>query len=174
MSSGAYDECRARVCRSGAVHTREEAELNHMSTKSPESPVKVVLYSSNSALREDVRLAVGRKAGANLPVIEWTEVATAWALQKQLDQGGVDLAIVDGESQPIGGLGLARQFKNEVFNCPPFLVITGRPQDAWLAAWSQADGAVPAPVDPVEVSTAVEELVTAWISSSRRPREDAM
>ena len=39
----------------------------------------------------------------------------------------------------VGGLGLARQLKNEIFDCPPIIVLTGRPQDSWLAAWSQAD-----------------------------------
>ena len=57
--------------------------------------------------------------------------------------------MLDGEATPIGGLGLCRQLKNEIFHCPPILVLTGGPQDGWLAAWSQADLAVPHPLDPI-------------------------
>lgn len=128
-------------------------------------PVRVVLYSSNSLTRENVRLAVGRRAAADLPVIEWHEAATEWAVLGELDTGQVDLLIADGESQPCGGLGVCRQVKNEVYKCPPVLVLTGRPQDAWLAAWSQADAAVPHPLDPLEVSRAVEELVRARVEA---------
>jgi hypothetical protein len=38
------------------------------------------------------------------------------------------------------------------------LVLTGRPQDAWLATWSRADFAVPHPLDPVAVAEAVAGL----------------
>jgi len=37
-------------------------------------------------------------------------------------------------------------------------VLTGRPQDGWLAAWSQADLAVPHPLDPIALTRAVAEL----------------
>ena len=46
-------------------------------------------------------------------------------------------------------MGLCRQLKNEIFRLPAVLVLTGRPQDGWLAAWSQADLAVPHPLDPI-------------------------
>ena len=36
----------------------------------------------------------------------------------QLDQGGLDLVILDGEAQPTGGMGLARQFKYEYRRLP--------------------------------------------------------
>jgi hypothetical protein len=38
------------------------------------------------------------------------------------------------------------------------LVLTGRPQDGWLATWSLADLAVPHPLDPIAVANAVAEL----------------
>ncbi len=76
----------------------------------------------------------------------------------EVEGGGFDVLILDGESSPIGGLGLAKQLKNEIFDCPPILVLTGRPQDAWLAAWSQADLAVPHPLDPIALAHAVADL----------------
>jgi hypothetical protein len=55
-------------------------------------------------------------------------------------------------------MGLCRQLKDEIFSCPPVLVLTGRPQDGWLAAWSRADLAVPHPLDPMAVAGALAEL----------------
>ena len=66
-----------------------------------------------------------------------------------MDAGGVDLAILDGEAVPAGGMGIAKQLKDEIYQCPPVLVLTGRPQDAWLATWSRAEAAVPHPIDPL-------------------------
>ena len=56
-----------------------------------------------------------------------------------MDTGAIDLAILDGEAVPAGGMGIARQLKDEIYQCPPVLVLTGRPQDAWLATWSRAE-----------------------------------
>ena len=66
-----------------------------------------------------------------------------------LDAGGVDVAMLDGEATPAGGMGICRQLKDEIYRCPPVLVLTGRPQDGWLATWSRADAAVPHPLDPI-------------------------
>jgi DNA-binding response OmpR family regulator len=71
----------------------------------------------------------------------------------------VDLCILDGEAVPAGGLGICRQIKDEIFRCPPVLVLIGRPQDGWLATWSRADGVVTHPLDPIVVANAVAALV---------------
>ena len=72
-----------------------------------------------------------------------------------MDAGGIDLAILDGEAVPAGGMGIAKQLKDEIYQCPPVLVLTGRPQDAWLATWSRAEAAVPHPIDPIQLAEAV-------------------
>jgi hypothetical protein len=56
-------------------------------------------------------------------------------------------------------MGLARQLKDEVYHCPPVLVLVARPQDAWLATWSRADAAVAAPVDPVALAETATTLL---------------
>ena len=71
------------------------------------------------------------------------------------------MLVLDGEAVPLGGMGMCRQLKNEIFDCPPVLVLTGRPQDGWLAAWSQADAVVPHPLDPSALSRAVAGLAPA-------------
>jgi len=75
------------------------------------------------------------------------------------DKKSADIFILDGEAVPEGGLGLARQLKDELFNCPPILVITGRAEDAWLAGWSRADGVVTHPIDPFTIAATVGNLL---------------
>lgn len=130
--------------------------MNSTSTKEP--TLRVLLYSSNADTRAAVRLAIGRRPAADLPAVEWRECATVPAAVALADAGGLDLMILDGEAQPYGGIGLCRQLKNEIYRCPPVLVLTGRPQDAWLAAWSQADAAVPHPLDPFVLADTVADL----------------
>jgi DNA-binding response OmpR family regulator len=120
--------------------------------------LSILLYSSNANTREQVRLAVGRRPAADLPAVSWLECATMPAVLEAVDAGGQDLLILDGEASPAGGMGLCKQLKDEIYNCPPVLVLTGRPQDAWLATWSRADFAVPHPLDPVAVVEAVALL----------------
>jgi CheY-like chemotaxis protein len=121
-------------------------------------PLAVLLYSDDKDTRAQVRLAVGKRVAADLPPLVWTEVATQPALLAQVDNHTFDVLILDGETAPSGGLGLCKQLKDEKYECPPVLVLTGRPQDAWLATWSRADAAVPHPLDPRALSEAVAGL----------------
>ena len=120
--------------------------------------LSVLLYSDDIATRDAVRIAVGRRPARDVEVTTWLECATAAAVIEAVETGDFDLLVLDGEAAPVGGLGLCRQLKSEIFSCPPVLVLTGRPQDGWLAAWSQADLAVPHPLDPIAVAGAVAEL----------------
>ncbi|HEY8882797.1 MAG TPA: hypothetical protein VIM47_05315 [Dermatophilaceae bacterium] len=120
--------------------------------------LSVLLYSDDIATRDAVRIAVGRRPARDVEVTTWLECATAAAVIEAVETGEFDLLVLDGEAAPVGGLGLCRQLKSEIFGCPPVLVLTGRPQDGWLAAWSQADLAVPHPLDPIAVAGAVAEL----------------
>ncbi|MFJ7042416.1 hypothetical protein ACIQVC_03345 [Streptomyces sp. NPDC101112] len=119
----------------------------------------VLVYSDDSNTREQVRLATGRRPAPDVPFVEFLECATPAAVVKELDKGGIDVCVLDGEAVPMGGMGLCRQIKDEVFQCPPVLLLIGRPQDAWLATWSRADGAVTLPVDPVEFASALASLL---------------
>jgi DNA-binding response OmpR family regulator len=131
---------------------------------SSERPLKVLVYSDDRTTRESVRLALGKRPAADLPTLEYVECATEPAVIKTMDKGGIDLAILDGEAVPAGGLGIARQLKDEIFNCPPILVLTGRPQDAWLATWSRAEAAVSHPIDPVRLAEVTAELLRAVVA----------
>jgi DNA-binding response OmpR family regulator len=119
----------------------------------------VLVYSDDAAVRASVIAALGRRPAADLPLVECLEFATEPAIVRRLDAGGVDLAILDGEAVPSGGMGIARRMKNEIYNAPPVLLLLGRPQDAWLATWSQAEAVIPHPIDPVLLAQAAAALL---------------
>lgn len=125
------------------------------------APLHILVYSDNPRTREQVRLALGKRVHPELPELDYVEVATAPTVISRMDAGGIDLAILDGEATPAGGMGVAKQLKDEIANCPPVLVLTGRPDDAWLASWSQAEAAVPHPIDPIRLVDAVVSLLRA-------------
>ncbi len=118
----------------------------------------VLLYSDDRATRDAVRVNIGRRPARDVEVVAWRECATAAAVIEAVENQSFDLLILDGEATPVGGLGLCRQLKSEIFECPPILVLLGRPQDGWLATWSLADMAVPHPLDPIALASAVAEL----------------
>jgi DNA-binding NarL/FixJ family response regulator len=119
----------------------------------------VLVYSDDVDTRERVKLAVGRRPAPGLPRVQWLECATEPAVIAAMDAGEVDVAVLDGEATPAGGMGIARQLKDEIFRCPPILVLTGRVQDNWLAAWSRAEAAVSHPLDPFVLAEAVADLM---------------
>ncbi|MVA77356.1 hypothetical protein GC722_15195 [Auraticoccus sp. F435] len=125
------------------------------------APLRVVVYSDDRLVREQVRLALGTRVARDLPPVRVVEVATPRALLQTMDAGGVALAILDGEASPAGGLGMARQLKDEITRCPPVLVLVARQQDAWLATWSRAEAALPYPLDPVRLPVVAAELLRA-------------
>ncbi|MCX4663313.1 hypothetical protein GT204_08985 [Streptomyces sp. SID4919] len=119
----------------------------------------VLVYSDDAGTREQVRLATGRRPATDVPEVQFIECATLPAVLKELDRGGVDVCVLDGEAVPAGGMGVCRQIKDEIFRCPPVLLLIGRPQDAWLATWSRAEAAVTLPVEPVEFAHALAGLL---------------
>jgi len=127
------------------------------------SMIRVLVYSDDSEVRQQVMIGLGRRVHPDLPELEYVEVATEPVVWQQLDAGLIDLAILDGEATPAGGMGIARQMKDEVYQAPPTLVLTGRPQDNWLATWSRADAAVSHPLDPIELADAVIRLLRSRV-----------
>lgn len=124
-----------------------------------EKNLNVLIYSDDATVREAVKLALGSRPAPELPRINFVECATEPVVIRQMDSGTIDLAILDGEAAPAGGLGICRQLKDEIFNCPPVLVLTGRPADGWLATWSRAEAAVPHPIDPVVLAETAATLI---------------
>ena len=86
--------------------------------------LKIALYSDDSSVRSSVITALGKQISPDLGAHKILEFATAKALRMAVDSGAnFDLFILDGEAVPEGGLGVAKQLKDEVFNCGVVIVL---------------------------------------------------
>jgi DNA-binding response OmpR family regulator len=135
------------------------------------SRVAILLYSDDSTVRASVRSALGTKLSPGHADNEIFEFATAAALHAFIDarpSGQVaDLIILDAEAVPEGGMGIARALKDEVFQCPPVLLLVARADDAWLAAWSRAEAVVMHPIDPFTFAQSAAALLADHADRSR-------
>jgi len=133
----------------------------------PAGPLRVLVYSDDRNTRRQVLASLGTRPDIDLPPIEYTECATEPMVIATVDAQRFDLLVLDGEAAPAGGMGIARQLKDEIFGCPPILVLIGRPQDAWLATWSRADAVVPHPLEPVALARSAAALLRRRATISR-------
>ena len=126
----------------------------------------MLVYSDNATTRERVLMGLGTRPDPDLLALEFVEVATAPMVTATIAAGGIDLAVLDGEAAPAGGMGIAKELRDEFDPCPPIVLLIGRPDDAWLAKWSQADAAVPHPVDPLQLAAAVVPMLRGRIPAA--------
>lgn len=131
--------------------------------------LKVIVYSSNRLVREQIKMALGRKIASDLPEVVISEFATPDAAMRALDAEAFDVAVFDGEAVP-GGMGLAHQMKDEVPAAPPVVMLIARAADAWLATWSRAESMSPYPVDPIRLPDDVARVVR----NDREGRKDGL
>lgn len=120
----------------------------------------VLIYSDNSLVRAAISRSITPSPASDLAPILVKEFATAPALKEYFnDNGSADLLIVDGEASPVGGLGLAREIKDEVYNAPAIIGIVGREADRWLATWARVDSIALHPIDPRTIANACAALL---------------
>jgi DNA-binding response OmpR family regulator len=135
--------------------------------------LSIVVYSDDLTVRAHIAAALGTSIAPDLAPHTIVEFATGPALRLYVDNKarsadhGIDLFILDGEAAPEGGMGVARQLKDELFNCPPVLVITARKEDAWLATWSRAEANVLHPIDPFTLAHTVADLLRASLTRTK-------
>ena len=92
------------------------------SHSSKERKYSIVLFSDDSSVREAIIGALGNRLAPEMAEHVIHEFATGAALRLFVDgkkpgsDKPIDLFILDAESVPEGGLGIARQLKDEVFN----------------------------------------------------------
>ncbi|MGW5520727.1 hypothetical protein [Gordonia sp. NPDC003950] len=130
-------------------------------TAQPPSVLRVLVYSDDADTRRQVINALGTRPDPDLPELSFLEVATGPMVLAQLDAGNVDVAILDGEATPEGGMGIAKQMSDEYDPRPPTLLLIGRTADRWLADWSRADATASLPVDPIELPATLTQLLRA-------------
>ena len=120
----------------------------------------VLLYSDDPAVRDRIRLAIGPRPAADLS-IEFVDASTWEGCRELLDDYEIDLMVLDGEAAPAGGLGIARQVKDEYADPPPTCVVIARAADRWLAAFAQVDGTLLYPLDPVTTGQTIAGMLRA-------------
>ena len=120
-------------------------------------------------IRERVTIAVGRRPDPALDPIDWLEAADGGALVTRVDEGGVDVCILDGEAAPEGGMGLSRQLKNEIADCPAVLLLVMRTDDHWLARGRWLTPGCSMPIDPVELTEVLVGLLRARVTPLPAP-----
>lgn len=130
-----------------------------MSTPVAREPLTVLVYSHRPEVRESIVNAVGRRPAPDLGRVTFLEAGGIADVLAAADAGSADLVILDGEAQPTGGMGVSRQLKNEIDDCPPIVVTVRRRDDRWLATWSQADAVLVHPLDPITAAETVAEVL---------------
>jgi DNA-binding response OmpR family regulator len=120
----------------------------------------VLLYSDDPAVRDRIRMAIGPRPAADL-ALEFVDATTWEDCRRLLDVYEIDLMILDGEAAPAGGMGIARQTKDEYADPPPTCVVLARAADRWLAAFAQVDGTLQYPLDPVTTGQTVAAMLRA-------------
>jgi DNA-binding response OmpR family regulator len=125
----------------------------------PQPTWTVLVFSHRPEVREALVSAIGRRPAPDLGRIRYLEVSGIAEVLAACDAGTVDLAILDGEAQPTGGMGLARQLKDEIADCPPIVVSVRRADDRWLATWSRAEAVLVHPLDPIAAAETVAEVL---------------
>ena len=127
--------------------------------------LELLVFSDDAAVRRQVREGVGRRPAKGLPLVSWTEAATAegvrLALKDRAKEGRApfDALVLDAETKKLGGMGLAHELFTELDRRPPVVLLTARPQDDWLASWAGACATVPDPLDPLVLQETIAEAL---------------
>ncbi|MGD9991069.1 DNA-binding response regulator [Pseudonocardia sp.] len=135
------------------------APRNAGAASEPHRPLNVLVFSHRPEVREGIVSAVGRRPAPDLGRVTFTEVGTIADVLAAADAHTQDLLILDGEAQPTGGMGVSRQLKNEITDCPPIVITVRRRDDRWLATWSQADAVLVHPLDPLAAAETVADVL---------------
>ncbi len=118
----------------------------------------VLLYSDDPQVRDRMRSAIGTRPAADLTV-KFMDASTQGEVIRLVDSTDIDLLVLDGEAQPAGGLGISRQLKDEIDDCPPTLVVIARAADRWLAAYASVDATLTHPLDPMSTGQKVAAML---------------
>lgn len=122
------------------------------------STYSVILYSDNPKVRHAMRSAIGEQPAEDV-TIEYLEAGQYDEAVRLIDTYRIDLVLLDGEAQPAGGMGIARQMRDELDDVPTMCLVLKRAADRWLAAWSRADAVLTHPLHPIHTARTVVELL---------------
>ena len=103
--------------------------------------------------------AVGRRPAPDVGRIDFLECSSVSDVLMAIDDKIADVVILDGEAQPTGGIGIARQIHQESAAIPPIILTVRRADDRWLATWAKADEILVHPLDPIIAADTVAALL---------------
>ena len=135
----------------------------------PSGALKILVYSDDRTVREQMKVALSGTIASDLPRAEVIETATQASVVDAVSSGHYDVLVADGESTPYGGMGVCHQLKDEVEDCPPVVLLVARIADAWLASWARADAVATHPVDPVALPQTVASVVRVSRGETAKP-----
>jgi two-component system response regulator len=140
-------------------------------TEPSHAQLRIAIYSDRPQLREDVHSAFSTSIAPDLPAVDVIDFATGPALIRALHNKELDLCVLDGETAPLGSMGLSYQINAEIDDHPPLLVLLQRRDDAWLSTWSKADAVYLLPVDPISLPRAAAALLRPEIGETSKISE---
>lgn len=142
------------------VATHHATHATHATEPAPASARThtVLLYSDRLEVRDRVRQAIGTRPARGVTVT-FADAATYDECLSIVDKTDISLLVLDGEAQPAGGLGIARQLRDEVEDCPPICVVIARAADRWLAAYAKVDATLVHPLDPITTGRVVADIL---------------
>ncbi|RAX24660.1 hypothetical protein DRB06_00600 [Actinomyces sp. Z5] len=138
-----------------------------MTDQAAPATLDLLVFSDDATVRQQVKNGVGRRPAKGMPLVSWTEAATAegvrLAIKDRQKAGRAPFAalVLDAETKKLGGMGLAHELFTELEQRPPVVLLTARPQDDWLAAWAKAEVVVPRPLDPLSLQEGVAKALRA-------------
>src|SRR5215213_5723284 len=147
---------RSRFPRGGS---RQALAFRLVGTPVVQRTSTVLVFSHRPEVREAIINAVGRRPAPDVGRVRFLEAAGIAEVLAAADAGGLALAILDGEAQPTGGMGVSRQLKNEIDDCPPIIVTLLLRDYRCLATWSQADPVLVPPLDPLTAAETVADVL---------------
>jgi DNA-binding response OmpR family regulator len=128
-------------------------------------PRTVLLYSDKAEVRDQMRLAIGTHPATDVTV-HFVDASSYQDVFRLLDDTEVDVLVLDGEAQPGGGLGIARQLRDEYPAPPPVAVVVARAADRWLAAYARVDATLMHPLDPIITGEVIAGLIRSGATAA--------
>jgi hypothetical protein len=141
----------------------------HAEVDEPMSDPVVLVYSNRPEVRQAVMLAIGRRPAPDVGRVEYLECSSVSEVLMAVDAGKADLAVLDGEAQPTGGMGISRQMHLELDHVPPVILLIRRVDDRWLSTWARADEVLMYPMDPVTAAETVAAVLRRMRAVDRVP-----
>ena len=122
--------------------------------------MNILMVADHAHAAEQIRAAFGTADNTLFHVSTPTRALAL--LDDPEEYGAYDLVVADNDMQPEGGLSLSREIKMRAMageTMPPIILLLARPQDAWLANWSQCDAWLIKPASPLDLGQVGEAVV---------------